>query len=81
MENLIETIEKFLAYSDEKLEELAKENQKLRERITELEFENSRLKGGDINKGINTPEEQLTNAEQLKQAKERLETFRNARII
>lgn len=31
MENLIETIEKFLAYSDEKLEELAKENQKLRE--------------------------------------------------
>ena len=31
MENLIETIEKFLAYSYEKLEELAKENQKLRE--------------------------------------------------
>ena len=31
MENLIETIEKFLTYSDEKLEELAKENQKLRE--------------------------------------------------
>lgn len=31
MENLIETIEQFLAYSDEKLEELAKENQKLRE--------------------------------------------------
>ena len=31
MENLIETIEKFLAYSDEKLEELAKENQKIRE--------------------------------------------------
>ena len=31
MENLIETIEKFLAYSVEKLEELAKENQKLRE--------------------------------------------------
>lgn len=31
MENLIETIEKFLAYSDEKLEELAKEDQKLRE--------------------------------------------------
>lgn len=31
MENLIETIEKFLAYSDEKLEELVKENQKLRE--------------------------------------------------
>lgn len=31
MENLIKTIEKFLAYSDEKLEELAEENQKLRE--------------------------------------------------
>ena len=31
MENLIETIEKFLACSDEKLEELAEENQKLRE--------------------------------------------------
>lgn len=31
MEHLIETIEKFLAYSDEKLEELAGKNQKLRE--------------------------------------------------
>ena len=31
MEHLIETIEKFLAYSDDKLEELAKENQGLRE--------------------------------------------------
>ena len=31
MEHLIETIEKFLAYSDDKLEELAKENQALRE--------------------------------------------------
>ena len=29
MEHLIETIEKFLAYSDDKLEELAKENQAL----------------------------------------------------
>ncbi|MFW3504830.1 hypothetical protein ACN68I_03265 [Aerococcus viridans] len=56
-------------------------NQELRERITELEFENARLKTGDINKGINTPEEQLTNAEQSKQTKERLEIFRNARII
>lgn len=33
MENLIETIEKFLAYSDEKLEELAKENQKSEKKI------------------------------------------------
>ena len=56
-------------------------NQELSERITELEFENARLKTGDINKGINTPEEQLTNAEHSKQAKERLEIFRNARII
>lgn len=56
-------------------------NQKLIERITELEFENSRLKGGEINNDIDTPKEQLTNAEQSKQAKERLETFRNARII
>ncbi|MGT2802201.1 SP_0009 family protein [Streptococcus henryi] len=31
MDNLIETIEKFLAYSDDKLEELAEKNQKLRE--------------------------------------------------
>ena len=31
MEHLIKTIEKFLAYSDDKLEELAKENQALRE--------------------------------------------------
>lgn len=31
MEYLIETIEKFLAYSDEKLEELAEKNQKLKE--------------------------------------------------
>ena len=56
-------------------------NQELKKRITELEFENARLKTGDINKGINTPEEQLTNAEQSKQTKERLEIFRNARII
>lgn len=56
-------------------------NQELKKRITELEFENARLKGGDINKGINTPEEQLTNAEQSKRTKERLEIFRNARII
>ena len=56
-------------------------NQELRERITDLEFENARLKTGDINKGINTPEEELTNAEQSKQTKERLEIFRNARII
>ena len=56
-------------------------NQELRERITELEFENARLNGGESNKGINTPEEQLTNAEQSKQTKERLEIFRNARII
>lgn len=34
MEHLIETIEKFLAYSDEKLKELAKENQQLREETT-----------------------------------------------
>ena len=56
-------------------------NQELRERITELEFENARLSGGEASKGINTPEEQLTNAEQSKQTKERLEIFRNARII
>ena len=31
MKNLIETVEKFLTYSDEKLEELAKKNQALRE--------------------------------------------------
>jgi hypothetical protein len=31
MENLIETIEKFLAYSDDKLAELAEKNQKLKE--------------------------------------------------
>ncbi|WP_165212606.1 SP_0009 family protein [Streptococcus tangpeifui] len=30
MENLIETIEKFLAYSDEKLEELHQKNQSLK---------------------------------------------------
>lgn len=56
-------------------------NQELRERITELEFENARLSGGEASKGINTPEEQLTNAEQSKRTKERLEIFRNARII
>ena len=56
-------------------------NQELRERITELEFENARLSGGEASEGINTPEEQLTNAEQSKQTKERLEIFRNARII
>lgn len=58
-------------------------NEKLEliERITELEFENSRLKGGEINKDIDTPKEQLTNAERSKQAKERAEIFRNARII
>lgn len=31
MENLIETVEKFLAYSDEKLEELSEKNQALKE--------------------------------------------------
>ncbi|WP_307976478.1 SP_0009 family protein [uncultured Streptococcus sp.] len=31
MENLIETTEKFLAYSEEKLEELSAKNQKLRQ--------------------------------------------------
>lgn len=31
MDNLIETIETFLSYSDEKLEELAQLNQELRE--------------------------------------------------
>ncbi|MGT2925409.1 SP_0009 family protein [Streptococcus caviae] len=31
MEHLIETVEKFLAYSDDKLEELAQKNQALRE--------------------------------------------------
>lgn len=31
MENLIETIEKFLAYSEEKLEELSVKNQELRQ--------------------------------------------------
>ena len=56
-------------------------NQELKKRITELEFENARLSGGETSKAINTPEEELTNAEQSKQAKERLETFRNARII
>ncbi|EFQ56891.1 SP_0009 family protein [Streptococcus downei] len=34
MENLIETIEKFLAYSDEKLEELHQKNQSLKEEET-----------------------------------------------
>lgn len=63
------------------MENNQEENQKLRERITELEFENARLKGGETNKGIGTPKEQLTNAEQSKQTKERLEIFRNARII
>ena len=56
-------------------------NQELKKRITELEFENARLSGGEASKGINTPEEELTNAEQSKQTKERLEIFRNARII
>ena len=56
-------------------------SQELRERITELEFENARLKTGESAKCINTPEEQLTNAEQSKRTKERLEIFRNARII
>ncbi|MBM7641869.1 SP_0009 family protein [Streptococcus loxodontisalivarius] len=31
MENIIETVEKFLEYSDQKLEELAELNQELRE--------------------------------------------------
>ncbi|MFA9492995.1 SP_0009 family protein [Streptococcus sp. E17BB] len=31
MDDLIKTIEKFLAYSDDKLEELAEKNQALRE--------------------------------------------------
>lgn len=31
MEDLIAIVEKFLAYSDEKLEELAEKNQKLKE--------------------------------------------------
>ncbi|TWS94521.1 MULTISPECIES: SP_0009 family protein [unclassified Streptococcus] len=31
MDNLIETIEKFLTYSDDKLEELSEKNQALRE--------------------------------------------------
>lgn len=57
------------------------EKLELRERITELEFENARLKGGESNKDIDTPKEQLTNAERSKQAKERAEIFRNARII
>lgn len=34
MDNLIETIETFLTYSDEKLEELAEKNQALREEKT-----------------------------------------------
>ena len=34
MENLIETIEKFLAYSDEKLEELAKEIKNQRRKLS-----------------------------------------------
>ena len=63
------------------MENNQEENQELRERITELEFENARLKGGESNKGIDAPQERLTNVEQSKQAKERLETFRNARII
>lgn len=36
MDHLIETIEAFLAHSDEKLEELARENQKLREENYQL---------------------------------------------
>lgn len=35
MDNLIKTIEQFLAYSDEKLEELAEKNQALREQQEE----------------------------------------------
>ncbi|MBM7635859.1 SP_0009 family protein [Streptococcus saliviloxodontae] len=31
MENIIETVEKFLEYSDQKLEDLSKKNQDLRE--------------------------------------------------
>ncbi|MGT2926407.1 SP_0009 family protein [Streptococcus cuniculipharyngis] len=34
MDHLIETIEKFLSYSEEKLEELAQKNQDLREEKT-----------------------------------------------
>lgn len=50
MENLIETIEKFLAYSDEKLEELAEENQKLREE--NHQSTKKRMKGGANEKTI-----------------------------
>lgn len=35
MNDLIKTIEKFLAYSDEKLEELSEKNQQLRENAPE----------------------------------------------
>lgn len=34
MENIIETVEKFLAFSDEKLEELSQKNQKIRQENT-----------------------------------------------
>ncbi|MGT2833474.1 SP_0009 family protein [Streptococcus halotolerans] len=37
MENLIETIEKFLQYSDEKLEELSEKNNALRQGESEEE--------------------------------------------
>ncbi|MDY4760779.1 MULTISPECIES: SP_0009 family protein [Streptococcus] len=37
MENLIETIEKFLQYSDEKLEELSEKNNALRREESEEE--------------------------------------------
>lgn len=33
MENLIEVVEKFLIYSDEKLEELSEKNQSLKENL------------------------------------------------
>lgn len=39
MENLIETVEKFLAYSDEKLEELAEKNHALKLMDTDDERE------------------------------------------
>lgn len=57
------------------------EIQELRKQITELEFENARLKSGESNSNLTTPKELLTNAEKSQQAKERAEIFHNARII
>ncbi|WP_057491200.1 SP_0009 family protein [Streptococcus orisasini] len=40
MEHLIETVEKFLAYSDDKLEELSQKNRALREEPSKNKIQN-----------------------------------------